>query len=531
MGDTDAVHLLGNSGAYGTMPNDIYLRKITATNLQEDPDQIDKHIRSLLVDYRPDPTFLASDEARDPNDIGGGTHSAERINLRMGGARVLDDPYLPDGSFLDHIFAERDSRGAINEPDMRQHVNQQMARTSFINMRSDSDYSVPSEGINPVKMVKNIKGLIYPFKAYFKNFSESLFGWHNGGTNKAGLKQGNLKNSYLLDGARIDLADTTNTNRSDAVTKLSNDPTLSFRESTPDHRVQVARYGNVRASQDIDNSNYYKNRTNTFLTGKMEFLEGELVNKQLAELIRDLEKRNTTRLEVTKGGDYGESMNINNSREKVRVADIYNAFLIGGMTSQLDPAHQTLKSESGNNRIGANKTTSNLSEHVQYNHSMLESMQLAAKQMLAPTVDLQQIREQVKQTAVDNGIYYISKNKKTNNEFSTSNKARNEESTQYMDDTKKTMIYSNIVPKAIYNTPNVKFQDLHSKSSQNLRQVGKNAFITRPTTESSDLDQSQGNAEFGVYDRSNRNAKPLGRKNQIAVDPNDVYNTNHMNDM
>ena len=531
MGDTDAVHLLGNSGAYGTMPNDIYLRKITVSNLQEDPDQIDKHIRGLLVDFRPDPTFLASDEVRDPNDRGGGTHSAEKINLRMGGARVLDDPYLPDGSFLDHVFAERDTRGTVNEPNMRQHVNQQMARTSFINMGADSDYSVPSEGINPVQMVKNIKGLIYPFKAYFKNFSESLFGWHNGGTKKSGSKQGNLKNSYLLDGAPVDLTDTTCANRSDAVTKLSNDPTISFRQSTPDHRVQVARYGNVRASQDVDNSNYYKNRTNTFLTGKMEFIEGELVNKQLAELIKDLEKRNSTRLEVTKGGDYGESMNLNNSREKVKVADIYHAFLIGGMTSQLDPAHQIIKSESANNRNSVNKTTSNLAQHVKYNHAMLESMQLGAKQMKAPSRDLQQIRKNVKQTAVDNGIYYMSKNKRANSEFSTSNKARNEESTQFMEDTKKTMVYSNIVPKAIYNTPNVKFQELESKSSHNLRQVGKRAHNTRPTTESTSLDQCQGNAEFGVYDRSDRNAKTLGRTNQIAVDPNDVYNNDYMNDV
>jgi hypothetical protein len=64
-----------------------------------------------------------------------------------------------------------------------------------------------------------------------------------------------------------------------------------------------------------------------------------------------------------------------------------------------------------------------------------------------------------------------------------------------------------------------------------LRQVGKRAHNTRPTTESTSLDQCQGNAEFGVYDRSDRNAKTLGRTNQIAVDPNDVYNNDYMNDV
>lgn len=275
----------GMAGQMGHMPFDAYIRKTEVTDYDELPDQVHQHQRKLLADRRPDRSFLASDQKRDGNSR---YESRGRLNLRHSGKRSLSTPNLPDGTFLDHAFLERDPRGSVTGPDFQKATEQQWARKNLINFKSDADHSVPESGINPRQMVTQMKHSFYHAKDRMKIFDTSRGGWHNGFKSQPRLKT-SAKAQMTQDGQILDLAEADQGNRKDATSHLSDTP-LGWRFYATDHKVKVAKYGHVRANMANKTQDWRANRASAYLDHKTQVsLNGERLNKTLAMLIVDLQ--------------------------------------------------------------------------------------------------------------------------------------------------------------------------------------------------------------------------------------------------
>lgn len=301
------------SGSY--MPESAYLRKMEQTCIYEDPLQLNNHFRNTLRDYRPDAPLFESDQARRPEN----NYSMDRLNLRHGGARTLDDPYLPDGTFIDYDFLQKDPRGIAVEPDMRKHREQQEARGKFIKHGIDSDDSVPSDGRHPAKVNHDIKSQFYRLKDQWKIFDESEYGWHNGGTTKVKQTGQALCMQKTTDKAP-ELRDEACSNRQNAVHSLSNDTSIGWRRTT-DHVFKVAQYGQVRPLASINIQNWTKNRGNSKLDHDILLSwKDQNVPKSLALKMIDLTSRRKADLEAGKSLQFQQSTKQDN-RARMIVRD------------------------------------------------------------------------------------------------------------------------------------------------------------------------------------------------------------------
>jgi hypothetical protein len=396
-------------GQYGTIPDDVYMRKIERANLPEDPMLYENYARKMLADYRPDEPFLASDMARDPADRGGGNHSTERLELRHSGARSSEDPYLPDGTFLDHEFLERDPRGTQNLPDFNEARRQKMARAAFIKFYNDDDHSVPETGINPVQMRDLIRNSQQQFKDRFTNFSESLGAWHNGGTAQVSNKASVLAMT-TADGQILDLADATARNRQDAVTKLSNAVPGIPRYTTPDHRVKISRYGMVKPMQDIGSQNWNNNRSNTYLDHQIPVeINGQMVNRMLATMILDIEGQRMNKQVAAQGAAFGDSAvnQAHQAKRNINPEDIFKIIMIG-MDSHTQPAtsnqhYDGMRVHRSNAKPGDRDVRGMLNQAM-VNVQIVESMAQSNRRM-EPN-KRRDLRENIKTSAVQKGVFY-----------------------------------------------------------------------------------------------------------------------------
>lgn len=516
---------LGDQLSYGLIPESEFLRKFESTPYEEDPDQIDNHIRGLLIDFRPDDPYLASDEIRhswDPNVM---PASKEVLNMREFGARSGDEPYLPDGTFLDHEFMARDPRGVATDPDMRKHLEQQYARAAFVRLYNDDDHSVPEQGINPVRMVENIKSGMYQFKDRYKNFEESMDSWHNGGIHQSGRPWGVTTDNFTQDGTIKDLADAPQGNRRDAVAQLSGDPTIGFRYVVPDHRFAIAHYGLVRVSQDKNYNNWHDNRSSTFVDhANMSVINGELVNRQLAYLIADLQGQRIKKQAVAQGAQFNDSAVNQVAKKKLDPVDIYKIQEIQGLFSGAKSANEAFDGK----RIAqyGNKPLPNqrqASQNVLVNHSIIDSMKQATKQLKRNDPKLvNKHRDLIEQSTADEGIYITAKTKRPTHIKKTSNQTRNALDNRHIEEQRITTNYKGIKPISRTKVKkNFNGEDFAKDSDNSINRRGKREqfdVINQPGD--FEYEQDLGRLDFGVYDKANKaEAKEhIGRLLHYAVD-------------
>lgn len=402
----------GLAGQYGTIPDDVWLRKNEVTNLgEEDPHMMENHLRNLLVDRRPDTPFLESDQPRGSNIPGSGFMSEQRLNLRHEMALTTTTPYLPDGTFLDHVFTERDPRSTSTDPDMRKYVEQEKARGSFYKYSSDESWNVPESGINPVQMIANINSGFYPTKDRRQIFEESFDNFHNGGVFKR-FKVTTGREQTTNDGTILDLADATYTNRQDALSKLSNDPTIAYRHSVPDHRFKIARYGIKKASQSLKTQDWKSNRASAYIDKSIGVtVDNERINKDLATAIINLKGIKDTKQEVYQGAAYGDSETVQNLQSKVPT-EVLNHILQYSQNSQNDPANVQFES-SYIPAMNANRNQKERNDYdkSEYNHFIIESIINANNKQMS-NKELKDLKRKIKQSAYDYGLYLNNQNKK-----------------------------------------------------------------------------------------------------------------------
>jgi hypothetical protein len=503
----DTPNAFAETGGYGGMPQDAYLRKIEQTNYYEDPEQLESFFRSTLVDLKPDKPWLASDEARSPEDRGSGNQSTSRLDLRHSGARSSEDPYLPDGTFLDWEFTQRDPRGIAIGPNMREGVKQQYARADLIKFYDDSDYSVPSEGVNPEQMRDNIKKLHYQFKDRYQNFEESFDAWHNGGTNN-GQKHGHGSSvaKYTHDGTIMDLTEAEQGNRTDAVARLSADPKVAYRHSTPDHRFKIAKYGAIRVNQFLKENDWSNNRMSTFQDhNNLVEINGTMVNRGLANLIIDLEGLRETKQEVAKGAEYGDSYNTQVRSAKLSPSDVYKIMMID-MSSPDNANTQYFDGQMIHRNPGVlNHDHRNLMEHAEFNHEIAGIMlQATRKQRVLSEDDVHTSREQIEQSAKDHGLYNTQKNN-GGVRVVNSSLARESYDTRHIEESKQTMNYAGIKPNKNNRVMDKLDGEAYGKHSLGTHQrKGNREGASANKTYNNEYDQDQGRLDFGTYDRADR---------------------------
>lgn len=493
------------SGQYGTIPDDVYLRKIERTNISEDPMLVENYMRGMLADYRPDTPFLASDEARDPSDRGGGNHSTERLALRHSGGRSEEDPYLPDGTFLDHEFLERDPRGVQNEPDWNEARRQRMARGAFIKFSNDESYSVPESGINPIQMRENIRNSQQQFKDRFANFEESLDSWHNGGTVQT--KRGSVIQNITKDGQVLDLSEASAKNRQDAVTKLSNNMGGIPRYTTPDHRVKIARYGNVRPMQAASAQNWINNRNSAYMDHKIPVeINGQMMNRMLATLIMDIEGQRVNKQAVAQGAQYGDSAvnQAHQARRHINPEDITKITMIG-MNSRTQPKSANVQFEG----MMISRAHANISDgDVRYtqnqavvNIDMAKSMTQVNRPMNANA--RKDLRKNIETTAMSRGVFHEARNVRSNKPSRTTDLLREGLDTRYIEESKTIKNYSAITPMKNRTThENSEFEDFgaHSLNNGGIRTKNYQKKNANVNTHEYDIDMN----EFRDADRRER---------------------------
>lgn len=506
--DNPGLRGLGDSLSYGTIPESEYLRKIQVvpTSYQEDSENVENYMRNLMKDFRPDEPYLESDYKRDPSDRGSGPHSESVLNLRHAGVfGATDDPYLPDGTFLDHEFAERDPRGIATGPDMRKHYEQQLDRAAFIKFYNDDDYSVPSDGINPAKMISNIKAGFYPYKDRYKNFEESMDSWHNGMNGI--VRQGGCDiNKTSLDGTIMDLTESCVKTRRDAVAQLSGDPTVAYRYSTPDHRFKIAKYGMIRVNQDKSYQNWDNTRRSTYLNhANMAIIDGTRVNRMLANLIIDIEGLRDTKQIVTQGAAYSDSAVNQLSKKKLNKDDIYKIIRIGNVNTQaLDKEidgkaiHRYGKKPMNDQR--------NLSNSIQFNHAIVKNIEQATKKFKELDKEgFVNLRKKIEHSATENGIYKETSNRRLIEKYKSSNTTRNTEDNRYIEEQKEIFNYSGIKPsKERKDHDNIDYEKYGNESSKSVLRKGKRKENIIHSVNDNDQEQDQGRLDFGVYDKAKK---------------------------
>jgi hypothetical protein len=485
-------------GQYGTIPDDVYLRKIESSNMPEDPMAVENYMRGLLSDFRPDPRSLASDEMRDPDDIGGGTHSTERLSLRHSGGRSEEDPYLPDGTFLDHEFLERDPRSATGEPDWNEARRQKMARAAYIKFYNDDDLSVPETGINPVQMRSLIRNSQQQFKDRYQNFSESFDSWHNGGT--VPFPKNSVVAMTLADGSILDLADATAKNRQDAVTVLSNAVKGTPRFTTPDHRVKIARYGRLRPIQDIGANNWNNNRSNAYLDHSIPVeVNGQMVNKLLATMIVDLEGQRANKQVAYQGANYADSA-VNQqratSRGQLNPEDVYKLVMIGlSSNSQVNAANTAFEGMSVNrkNQKISDVNTREMLNNAIIGHHIASNMVQGAKP--GPKPHRINLRKNITQSAAASGFHTEQGNRKVGHFPTDTDLKREGLDTRHIEESRTVKNYGMAKPlKVNSNGENVSFENFGG-TSRSMKVNAKKYGSKRNDVNSNETDTDM--KEFG----------------------------------
>ncbi len=481
-------------GNYGVIPSDEYLRKIQSSSLVEDPNAYENYIRSNLADFRPDAPFFESDQIRDPNDRGSGFGSTERLSLRHSGARTELHPYLPDGTFLDHEFTQRDPRGTQNMPDFQAERKQREARAKFIKFKNDSDFSVPETGVNPVQMVNKMRGMQGQMKDRLMIFDDSMDSWHNGGINDRGERR--PISLTTEDGTIVNLADATYQERQDPVTQLSNRTPAMLRYTNPDHRVKVSRYGQVRPTMDMHSNDWNTNRNNAYLDHSIPVqINGQMVNRSLGILILDLEGQRASKQVVAQGTNYADSevMQLRESQKSIDAGDLYKLIALGAQTQPgaADPVINANRLK--NETLNITKTLHRSGIAHEVANSMMQVNRI-------PGVEkAKDVRKAVATSAADYGLYASNVNKAHNKRVDNS---LNRESfdTRHIEAQLETKLYGNIIPSRNYN-PHTKlnFED-YAKNSRDTQQRYKNNNGAKNTT----IDDTSNEVEMREFDLPNR---------------------------
>lgn len=391
-------------GSGSLMPEDLYLRKYEQTDIFESPTLLYDYNRNQLKKEGPVQGFFESDQKRTNYDTNG------RLSLRHTGRRSESEPWLPDGTFLDHQFATKDPRSIMYGPDFHKYKEQIYVRGNYTNYRSDEDFSIPEIMIHPEVYRQKIRESQHQAKHRMKIFDTSQIGWHNGGThfNTITKKSGFL--NTVTDQEMASAADFTLKNRSSKTNTLSNDTSIGWRRGV-DHRFKVAKYGQIRGSQKITDQDFYKNRGSAKYDQKVDFLviEDSPVPKPTANMIMDLSAKRLKEINGASGLKLGSSKNTSVRKKKLTQHDMIRAQAKFVDFSQGKTSHTKLDIRQSNNPGKKIKSSDTLQRKTVLKPKIFR--QIAQMNRKIANRERDDLREFIKKSSKQSGLFTERTNK------------------------------------------------------------------------------------------------------------------------
>jgi hypothetical protein len=391
-------------GTSGLMPEDLYLRKYETSCVYESPSLMNDYNRNELKKEGSQQPFFESDQKRTNYDTKG------RLALRDNGKRSNAEPWLPDGTFLDHQFATKDPRSIMYNPNMRKHVDQQYSRKNYYNFRNDNDHSIPEKGIHPEKYRQKIRETQQQAKDRMKIFETSRVAWQTGIDSNLVTKRKGLLNT-ITDTEMSAVADSTLENRTGKTTSLSNDTSIGWRRGV-DHRFQVAHYGQQRGSRAFADQDWYKNRGSTKYDQENDYvmIEESPVPRPTAELIVDLSAKRLQEIEGARHVKLGKGKGCKVMKRRLTQADMIKCQSKYSKQSGKLGAHTKLNGIQGNTPGVQFGSDDNIQRHTIIKPTIVEKMMIGNKKR--SDIERDDLRQSIKQSSKDGGIYIKVKNSK-----------------------------------------------------------------------------------------------------------------------
>lgn len=314
-------------GNYGGIPDEIILQRNEATCLYENPEMMNYHNRNILKDERPDAPYMESDMPRnggyDPRtgeSRQGGSWSRSKLSLRNCGRRSQTEPYLPEGTFIDWQFLEKDPRSIRPDPDFQEYDRQRKFRGRYVNFYNDDDMSVPESGINPYQMQMNVRNSQRWASDRMKWFDTAKDNWtpHRVGHT---LPYVHRVTQVTVDGEVINLSDAVTANKSNLTDLLTNQYKIGWRRTT-DQDFKVAKYGQVRPSAKISKQKWYKNIRKGIDDRKdAAVFQDQIVPKTLVVMMQNIINSRNEKQKDTGGIPWKSSYGLKNYKTNLEAAN------------------------------------------------------------------------------------------------------------------------------------------------------------------------------------------------------------------
>ena len=296
---------------------------------------------------------------------------------------------------------------------MMKHREQQEARGGYYNYRSDEDFSIPEKGIHPEKLRYLMRESQNLAKSYMNIFDESLVGMQN-----SGAMSYNTAKPHLVDLTQFSAPykpgfDVTQGQHAGAVTTLSNDTSIGWRQGV-DHRFKVAHYGQVRGAGRIQDQDWYKNRGAVTMdhddAGYLHIEEAP-VPHPTAQMIVDLSEKRLMEIEGARHVKLGESeKSMTGIKRRLDQDDMTRIQAKFVRSSQLATAHEKLNQVQRNTPGAKFRDADTLQRSTFINPRIIESIvQANAKRADLSRDDL---RDAIHRTAKDSGLYVSMANTK-----------------------------------------------------------------------------------------------------------------------
>lgn len=268
---------------YGMVDDEMIRKKFEISTVFFDKNDINSYNRDLLSDRSPDPVSLASDAAI-VNKFSG-----TKLNLYHTGIRHDNVPFHPD---LCLELTGKDPRGASEAYDNDKFKEHSWRRRNNHVFKPDADNSVPSGVVSQESIREKKNELFRKSISRFNEFETSTDGWTNGFNAMVPLNS-KLEQVQVTDkwtNELVDLNDTTNINRRDYTTSLSNMLPVGY-NSTTDHKFSIAQYGQKYNLFDKNNLDINKARHDVDVDQKETDTKSGFSVSPIELLVSQIQKR------------------------------------------------------------------------------------------------------------------------------------------------------------------------------------------------------------------------------------------------
>ncbi len=148
--DIERTYRGGLSTTAGDIPYEMILSKLERSLVYEPAGQVDIDRRSLLIDRTPDPPLFEEDFPHERQ------YSRQALNLRSGMTRGEPglEAWLPEGTFLDQEFMEKETRDQGGLPDFKNFRAHSMARASGHRFGADTPLATNEQELSGMKLIR-----------------------------------------------------------------------------------------------------------------------------------------------------------------------------------------------------------------------------------------------------------------------------------------------------------------------------------------------------------------------------------------